>query len=203
MQGFRASDLSKEVCLSSIAKSQRFKIFTSRIFDLARNAVLLAMLIYLIHLFVITIFVVDGASMTPNFIDKEYLLMDRISYNWQPLKRGDVVAFAFPGAKNQKYIKRIIGLPGETIEIKDGSVFINNQKLIEPYVKISTYPLRSDQTKWTMGKDEYFVLGDNRFNSNDSRVWGALPKNQLIGKAIWSIYPKNKWGSIVTTNSLQ
>jgi len=189
--------------MSSIIQSQRLKIFVSRVFDLAKTAVLIAMFIYLIHLFVITIFVVDGASMAPNFSDKEYLLMDRIGYNFKALNRGEVVAFAFPGAKNQKYIKRIIGLPGETIEIKDGGVFINNQKLIEPYIKITTFPLRSDQSKWMMGKDEYFVLGDNRFNSNDSRVWGALPKSQLIGRAIWALYPTNKWGSIETTSSLQ
>jgi signal peptidase I len=189
--------------LSSENKSQRLKIFVSRVFDLAKTAVLIAMFIYLLHLFVITIFVVDGASMTPNFSDKEYLLMDRITNYFRPLHRGDVVAFNFPGALDQKYIKRVVGMPGETIEIKDGGVFINGQKLIEPYIKITTFPLRADQTKWTMGKNEYFVLGDNRFNSNDSRVWGALPKNQLIGRAIWALYPTKEWGSIETTSSLQ
>lgn len=168
----------------------KFFIWLARIFDLGKFVIILAMAIYIIHLFVMSVFVVSGASMEPNFHEKEYLVVNKISPLLKNLKRGDVVVFKFPGELDEKYIKRVIGLPGETIEIKDNSIYVNGKKLIESYIpkEFNTASL-SPQSKWTLEKEEYFVLGDNRDNSNDSRVWGQLPQEDLIGKISYTAFP--------------
>jgi signal peptidase I len=159
------------------------------------------MVIYLVNLFIGSVFVVSGESMEPNFHDKEYLLVNKIGYTISTPKRGDVVVFKFPGELDQKYIKRVVGLPGDTIEIKNNGVYVNNQKLLESYIPVTTQtaPL-VNQTKWTVKDKEYFVMGDNRENSNDSRVWGVLPKEYLIGKIIYSIYPISNLNGIINPN---
>ena len=173
-------------------------LWLGRIFDLGKIVIILAMVIYLVHLFILSVFVVSGESMEPNFHDREYLMVNKIGYSIAQPQRGNVVVFKFPGELNEKYIKRIIGLPGETVEIKNDEVYVNNQKIIESYIprEIKTAPLAS-QTKWTLKDKEYFVLGDNRDNSNDSRVWGALPKENLIGKIIYSLYPPSSMEEIL------
>lgn len=175
----------------------KFYIWLSRFFDLGKIVIILAMVIYLIHLFVMSIFVVSGASMEPNFQEKEYLAVNKITPILNHLQRGDVVVFKFPGELEEKYIKRIIGLPGETIEIKNNTVHINGKKLIESYLPntFETAPLEN-QTKWTLKEKEFFVLGDNRENSNDSRVWGPLPQENLIGKISFIILPFIKIGAL-------
>jgi len=180
---------------------KRAAIWLGRIFDLGKIVIILAMAIYLIHLFVISVFVVSGESMEPNFHDRNYLLVNKIGYSFVQPQRGEVVVFKFPGELKEKYIKRIIGLPGETIEVKNNGVYVNGSKLIEPYLpkNFQTTTL-SNQNKWTLKDKEYFVLGDNRDNSNDSRVWGPLPKENLIGKITYSLYPFSNLNGILKPN---
>jgi signal peptidase I len=171
----------------------------TRFFDLVKSVIILAIVIYLIHIFVITLFVVDGASMEPNFQDKNYLFVDKASYWRSQPGRGDVIVFNYPGSRDQKFIKRIIGLPGEEVEIKDNAVYIKNSentagfRLTEAYLpesfQTSTY---SGVNDWKLGDGEYFVLGDNRGNSSDSRIWGLLPRSDIIGKASVFIWPLDK-----------
>lgn len=144
-----------------------------------------------IRFFLFQPFIVNGASMEPSFKNGEYLLIDEISYKLRNPKRGEVVVFKYPKDPSYFYIKRIIGLPGETVEIKDQEVkiynyeFPNGKIIKEPYIKgFTTNPL-----KMVLGKNEYFVLGDNREHSSDSRSFGAVPKKNIIGKAWISIYP--------------
>lgn len=159
-------------------------------YELTRGILLFALILVLINYFVITIHVVQGESMEPNFSTGQFIFTNKISYLVSEPKRGDVVVLKFPGdPEKQKYIKRIIGLPGEKLEIKDSKIFINDKKLLETYIdeNVLTYP----DMKVKIGENEYFIIGDNRLNSSDSRSWGVARKNDLIGKGFFSINP---WG---------
>jgi signal peptidase I len=159
-----------------------FLLETAKIFIIA-----LAIVIP-IRYFLFQPFFVKGASMVPNFQDGQYLIIDEISYRLRAPERGEVIVFKYPNDPSQKYIKRIIGLPGETVEVKNGEVFINEKLLSESdYFKspIDT----SGFSKVTLGQNEYFVLGDNRAASSDSRIWGILPKKDIIGRVALRAWP--------------
>lgn len=148
----------------------------------------------LIHTFVATPFRISGISMEPNFADGQFILVDKLSSFVSQPKRGDVVVLKFPANPSKKlFIKRIVGLPGETVEVAHGGVAVNGVPLTEAFLPegVSTEP---DVTK-VLGYQEYFVLGDNRPNSNDSRYWGPLPEEDVIGVARLSLSPK-LWGWI-------
>jgi len=168
--------------------------FIAWVFELGKAALVLAVIGLFVHSFIATIFVVEGASMEPNFKNGEYLIINRISYFLQNPKRGDVTVLKFPGRLQEKYIKRIVGLPNETLEIKDNAVYIDGKKIREDYLpsSVNTQP---DMTI-RLSKNEYFVMGDNRENSNDSRIWGICPKENLIGKAIFILYPLASWNTV-------
>ena len=142
---------------------------------------------------------VSGGSMEPMLSDGDNLIMDKISYRFQDPQRFDIVVFPFQYANRPYYIKRIIGLPGETIYIDDdGNIYINNEILNEPYGKeVIADPGRAYEPI-TLGEDEYFVMGDNRNNSSDSRdpVVGNVQRDDLIGKAWMRIWPLDKRGMI-------
>ncbi len=152
-----------------------------------------------IRIFLGSPFIVNGASMDPSFETWDYLIIDKFTYKFlhEP-KRGDVAIFVAPVSNHKYFIKRIIGLPGEKIEIKDGHVFVYNKKypegfeLKEPY--ISTTNLSYDNIKHTLNEDEYFVMGDNRAGSYDSRYWGPLKRSAIIGRPILRLYPFSLFG---------
>lgn len=172
------------------------KFWGARIFELTKVLIVLTMIGYLIHIFVATVFVVDGESMMPNLLDKEYLMVNRIHYDVSTPKRGDIVIFYYPGEPSKKFIKRIIGLPGEKVEIANGQVYINDQKLDEPYMSSDTVtPTETDQDQiiYNVEPGSFFVLGDNRTNSSDSRIWGSLPRKFIIGQAEVALFPIQLW----------
>ncbi len=143
----------------------------------------------LVHTFVATPFRISGISMEPNFADGQFILVDKLTYFVSQPRRGDVVVLKFPANPSQKlFIKRIVGLPGETVAVAHGVVAVNGVVLTEAFLPegIFTDP---DVTK-VLGYQEYFVLGDNRPNSNDSRYWGPLPKEDIIGVARLSLSPQ-------------
>lgn len=154
--------------------------------------VILAVLIVVpIRVFIAQPFVVEGLSMFPTFDDKDYLVVDELSYRFETPERGDVIIFRYPGNPSVFYIKRVIGLPGEKIAIDHGVVTViktdgSRETLDEPYVvaEDATYTLNT-----ALGADQFFVMGDNRPKSSDSRVWGALPKEDIIGRAFVRVYP--------------
>jgi signal peptidase I len=129
--------------------------------------------------------------MEPNFEDGDYLIIDEITYRFREPKRGEVVVFKNPLNERQRFIKRIVGLPGEKIEISNGKIFISNGErkiLTEPYLNFS---FTSGDVQITLGKDEYFVLGDNRQFSLDSRRFGPIKKKEIVGRVflrLWPIY---------------
>lgn len=167
---------------------------------LIRGFDILLILGLLFKIFVIQPFIVDGASMEKNFHNNEMILVNKISYNFNAPKRGDVIIFKAPQRPEDDYIKRVIGLPGETVKISEGKIYINNRLLDEYYlgsrVQTETYDNQNTYFSQTLGTDEYFVLGDNRGNSSDSREWGVLPKKNIIGKAWLVILPFDSKGLI-------
>jgi len=176
------------------------------------EAVLLAVVVFMLLQTTVRNFKVDGSSMDPTLVNGQYLLVNRLVYLriemdrfssivpfWQaeedsvryaihPPERGEVIVFEFPDSipSNSKrdFVKRVIGLPGETIEVKDGVPFVDGVVLEEPYL---TTKDRSNGRKVELGAGEYYVIGDNRAHSNDSRSWGAVPEENLRGK-VWMIY---------------
>lgn len=141
---------------------------------------------------------VDGLSMNPTLQHGEYVLVSRLAYKTGAPERGDIIVFSFPMDQKQDLIKRVIGLPGETIEIRSGEVLVNGAKLDEPYIAQS--PVYNGT--WTVGKGQLFVLGDNRNDSKDSHQWGLLPIENVIGKALLIYWPPPDWKLINHTQEV-
>ncbi len=139
---------------------------------------------------------VDGSSMEPSFHDGEYVIVNRLPTKTGSLQRGDVIVFRFPGDPKEEYIKRLIGLPGDTVKIANHEVSVNGTVLDEPYIKAA--PMYSGT--WTVPANGYFVLGDNRNNSSDSHSWGFVPEQNVIGKAILIYWPPEDWAMVQHAN---
>lgn len=146
-------------------------------------------------------FIVRGSSMEPNFVNREYLVVDEITYRFRKPKREEAIVLRYPQNPNEYLIKRIIGLPGEEVEISSGEVKIKNKEypegltLAQAYLEESkrpTYP----GVKTRLGEDEFFVLGDNRPSSSDSRAWGVLPKKFIVGRAMFTVLPLSRFGLV-------
>jgi signal peptidase I len=140
---------------------------------------------------------VEGTSMMPSLIDQERIFINKFSYRFgiTEISRGDTVVFWFPGDPSKSYIKRVIGVPGDVVEISRGRVFVNNTELDEPYVP-GDYRDRVSVEKLTVPSGEYFVLGDHRSSSNDSRTWGTVPRSYIYGKAVFVYWPLNRLGVV-------
>lgn len=168
--------------------------------DILQVIVFAVALFLFVYLLVLQPHKIKGQSMDPNFPDAEYLLTDKISYRFNAPQRGDVVVFKSPVDPNEDYIKRIIGLPGDTVSVLGGKVYVNRQQLKEAYLAADLYTsagnfLSEGETK-TVPADQYFVLGDNRPHSSDSRAFGFITFKVITGKA-WLIYwPVNKAGIV-------
>ncbi len=135
---------------------------------------------------------VQSVSMEPTLQEGQYLIISKISYRFHAPERGDIIVLRPPNgdADSLPYIKRLIGIPGDEVEVRNGRVWVNGTVLNESY--ISGPPTYSGA--WTLGADEYFVLGDNRNNSSDSHAWGPLHRDQIIGKAVFRYWPLNRFG---------
>ena len=130
--------------------------------------------------------------MEPTLHNGEFVVVNRLAYRWSDLTRGDIVVFRFPLNPERRFIKRIVGLPGDHIRVEDGVVVVNNSALQEPY--IAAPPRYSGN--WQVGPDEVFVLGDNRNNSQNSQNWGMLPVEDIIGRAVLVYWPLPNLGVI-------
>jgi signal peptidase I len=178
-----------------------FKDFILFVFELVKIVLISLVIIIPVRYFLIQPFYVKGASMEPNFHDKEYLIVDEISYRLNSPQRGDIIVFRYPRNPQEYFIKRLIALPGEKVQIKDGGVYIYNTehpdgfRLEESYLGegVKTYGFSEDVT--TLGDDEIFALGDNRNASKDSRTFGPINKSFLIGRVLFRGYPFDKIGT--------
>ncbi|HLC02804.1 MAG TPA: signal peptidase I [Anaerolineales bacterium] len=135
---------------------------------------------------------VEGSSMEPSLHNGEFVVVNRLAYRWNTPSRGDIIVFNFPLDPQRRFIKRIIGLPGDTVSAHSNRIYVNGIPLSEPY--IAAGPLYTGQ--WVVGAYEVFVLGDNRNNSSDSQNWGALPENDIIGRAELVYWPPEVMGVI-------
>ncbi|WP_060687054.1 signal peptidase I [Ardenticatena maritima] len=148
------------------------------------ETVILTLLIFALVRIPTQTFRIEGSSMLPNFHNGQFLIVNKAVYWFREPQRGEVIVFRFSDNPRKDYIKRVIGLPGETVEVRQGQVYINGQPLEEPW---KPNPGSYTKTPITLGPDEYYVLGDNRNNSSDSHLWGPIHRNRIIGKA-WFIY---------------
>lgn len=178
-----------------LSSGQKFFYGSGCAFELTKWLIVGLVVLTLIHFYIATILVVDGLSMEPNFHSGQVIIANRFQYLFGQPQRGEAVVLRFPGdPEHTKYIKRIIGLPGEKIEIKGGLTYINGQKLNESYLPAGTLTLPDSVRK--LGPEDYFLMGDNRPDSSDSRIWGVCPKRDLIGKAWFIIWPFQFFGSV-------
>ncbi len=170
---------------------------TSTLGEIIRYALIALVVVFPIRLWVAQPFIVNGASMDNTFKDGQYLIVDEISYRFKDIERGDVVIFKYPQDPSKYFIKRIIGLPGERVVVTDDQVKVENAEhpegvvLNEPYTGSETF----GNTSLLLGADEYFVMGDNRRVSLDSRAWGALPKGDIVGRPVLRLLPFSRIGT--------
>ena len=164
----------------------------SPVMEIARFVVLALLIVMPIRWFIAQPFIVSGASMEDTFYNNEYLIVDQLTYRFEEPKRGDVVIFRYPRDPSTFFIKRVIGLPGETISIEGKTVIIQNDEypggvaINEPYISDMEEETFLTQT---LRDGEYFVMGDNRDHSSDSRKWGSLKEEEIVGRALLRLFP--------------
>ena len=166
--------------------------FKTLLFDVLET-IFLTIVIYAVLSTFIGRYKVLSVSMEPALYEGQYLLISKQTHKIWPLKRGDVVVFRYPRNPKKNYIKRIIGLPGEKVAFRSSRLYINDELVSEPWL---VRPTQGASGEWQLGEDEYFVMGDNRNNSSDSRAWGPVDRRLIIGKALLCYWPVKSWGLI-------
>jgi len=157
------------------------------------ETVLLALALFLVINLLTARVRVDGPSMEPSYYHNNRVVVSKVAYLLGDIQRGDVIVFPAPPNPDEDYIKRVIGLPGDVIEVRNGTVYVNGEGLVEPY--ISAPPL-SNMRKTSVPPEMVFVMGDNRNVSSDSRAWGPLPIKDIIGKAVFVYWPLDRVGVV-------
>lgn len=180
----------------------KFEKSVDLLFDFLQQIALGGAFIIVSWLFIISPNQVKGQSMDPTFHDKEYILTDKLSYRFRQPKRGEVIILQSPNNKDVEYIKRIIGLPGDRIRIQGGMVYLNSEALKETYLSVDTplYPgwFVTEGEEFEVPQNNYFVMGDNRPGSSDSREFGFVPLQNIHGKVVFRYLPINRAGVIST-----
>ncbi len=159
------------------------------VFEVVKVILISLAIILPVRMFLIQPFYVEGASMEPSFYNKEYLIINEITYRFNEPQRGEVIVFKYPKNPRNYYIKRVVALPGETVEVIDGKVYVNNEKIEEEYIEDFS---SDNKGAVVLAEDEYFVLGDNRNNSYDSRRFGPLKEKFIIGKVWFRGWPLDR-----------
>lgn len=161
--------------------------------EILKFALIAILIVVPFRIYVAQPFIVSGASMSPTFETGQYLIIDQVTYRFEEPKRGDVIIFRFPQDPSKFFIKRVIGLPEEIVEIKNGVVSIRNKEETKTIILPEEYVLpennRNDSTTTILRDDEYFVMGDNRRASADSRLWGPLQEDLIVGQALIRVFP--------------
>lgn len=197
--GFVAASDDRDIEVTRLRRESRQGLWGETL-RLARDIFLIVVVFVLFGVFFVQPVVVEGTSMLPQLHDGERLLVNKLVYykiqsvSWGHIERGDIVVFWFPNDPDKSYVKRVIGLPGETVEIRNGKVFVNGTMLNEAYLDTE-----HNQTlpSWPAKKVEdhhYFVMGDNRDNSSDSRYWGLVPEKYIYGKAFFRYWKPSEIG---------
>lgn len=178
------------------ADSRHFSETSSSYATLAMYAIIALGIAFVVRFFIAAPYIVSGASMEPTLRPFNYLIIDRISYQFEEPERGEIIVFQFPYDPSRSIIKRVIGLPGETIILDESSITVQNDEHPDGFTLPESYlapeRVRDTHMTVTLGDDEYFVLGDNREASADSRSWGALPREFIVGRAFLRLFPFNE-----------
>jgi len=178
----------------------RIKHAVAAVFDFLQGIVVVLALLVMVYLFIMSPQEINGASMEPNFHNGEYILTNKILYKFRSPERGDVVIFKSPSNKEVDYIKRIIGLPGDTVSLKNNTFYVNNQQVDEPYLAADT-PIfggsyLGEGQSIVVPPGSYFLAGDNRPHSSDSREFGPIAQEDFIGTAIFRYWPFSQMGTL-------
>jgi signal peptidase I len=166
------------------------------------ETIALTLLIFAVIRFAVQNYLVDGISMQPGLNSNEYVLVNKLAFLFHGPERGDVIVFHWPLDTNKDLIKRVIGLPGDVISTDSTSVWVNGKLLKEPYLPPIYGPANPAARVWKVGSNQYFVMGDNRQYSDDSRSWGMVPRNFIVGKAVMVYWPLGNWQIINTYPSV-
>ncbi len=163
----------------------------------ARDLTLSLLIAAVVILFIYQPVQVEGTSMMPALVDQERIFIDKFTYKLglEPISRGDLVVFWFPGEPGKSYIKRVIGLPGDSVRIDRGSVYVNGRRLSEDYVP-AEYRDTISAPEAIVKNDYYYVLGDHRSSSSDSRAWGTVPRGSIYGRAVFVYWPPDRIGPV-------
>jgi len=197
--GLVSPDDDRDIEVVRLRRESRAGLWTESL-RLMRDIFLIIVVFILFGVFAVQPVVVEGTSMLPQLNDGERLLVNKLVYykiqsvRWGHLERGDIVVFWFPNDPDKSYVKRIIGLPGEMVEVRNGRVFINSQELKEDYLDIEHNKGLPSFPAKQVDKHHYFVMGDNRDNSSDSRYWGLVPEKYIYGKAFFRYWGPSNMG---------
>jgi signal peptidase I len=161
----------------------------------AKDFALAGLLIVFVLVFLFQPFRVEGESMLPQFAEHDRIIVNKLSYRFGDIRRGDVVVFWFPEDPDKSFIKRVIGLPGDRVEILRGEVYVNGERIEEPYLS-NRFRLLEDRLPVTVTKGYYYLLGDHRSKSYDSRLWGLVPERYIYGKVVFSYWPPGHAGFV-------
>lgn len=175
------------------------------LYEIIKTIVIVIIMYLLIRTFIFQPFEVDGSSMEPTLHNNEFLLVQKVTSYFKDIQRGDVIVFRYPNDPKVSYVKRIVGLPGDKVAISQGKVTIYNSQTPNGLVLDENYLVQGQQTRvnndysehdWTVGANEYFVMGDNRDHSDDSRSWNFVPKSNIIGQVWLTVYPIKDFGTV-------
>ena len=197
------TDNKKENIASKLKQAKggfgRIKKYINVFWEFLKVIIIAAVIVLPIRYFLFQPFIVKGESMMPNFQSGDYLIIDEVSYRISNPKRGDVVVLKYPLDTSQRFIKRIIGLPGETVEVNNGKITISKEGeslILDKKKYLSNIKGTEGNLRIVLPDSEYFVLGDNRQFSYDSRGWGVLPKKDIVGKVIFRVFPISSFSYI-------
>lgn len=170
--------------------------FKQSFWELVRFALIAVAIVLPVRMFIAQPFIVSGSSMVPTFENGQYLIVDEITYRFEEPKRGDVIVFRYPNDTKKFFIKRIIGLPGEIVDVKKEETIITNKENPNGFTLDQSYVANhsEDNSHIVLKDDEYFVMGDNRSGSSDSRSWGPVQKKLLVGRAFLRLLPVKEIG---------
>ena len=197
--GFVSATDDRNIEITHVGREARAGLWAEG-FKLFRDIFLIIVVFILFGVFFVQPVVVEGTSMLPQLNDGERLLVNKLVYykfqavSWGHIERGDIVVFLFPNDPDKSYVKRVIGLPGETVELRNGKVLINGTELTEDYLDSEHNQSMPSWPAKIVEKHHYFVMGDNRDNSSDSRYWGLVPEKYIYGKAFFRYWTPSNMG---------
>ena len=183
-----------DLALAPARDASRSQIWRA-LWELVHDLSVAVLFCFFLITFVAQAFRVQGTSMLPLLEDSERIIVNKFVYRFHPIQRGDVVVFWYPKDPSVSFIKRVVGVPGDTVELRRGSLFVNERRVDEDYVR-PHFNDDESHSKVNVAKGYYYVLGDHRNSSNDSRSWGEVPEKYIYGKAVFRFWPLSKIGFI-------